>query len=88
MLQEESPERRGKLKTIAEDLIQRGVEKGLRQGLERGKADLLGKQIVARFPKLPDEVYPKIQKLSVERLDVLGTELWKMHQWQELERFF
>jgi len=36
VIQDVSPERRDKMKTIAEDLIQRGVEKGLKQGLKEG----------------------------------------------------
>ncbi|HRW93412.1 MAG TPA: DUF4351 domain-containing protein, partial [Thermotogota bacterium] len=68
--------------------IEEGMEKGLEKGMEKGKADLLWKQILARFPKVPEQVRPKIQALSAERLDVLGTELWNMQEWQELERFF
>ena len=73
--------------TIAEKLIQEGMEKGITKGMEKGKEELIWKQITKKFPKISYDYYEKVKGLRADQLDILGLELIDMKDPQELDRF-
>ncbi len=74
-----SEERSEKMQTIADMLRQ--------EGMEKGKEELLWKQITKKFPKIPYTYYEKVKTLRVDQLDILGLELMDMKDPKELDRF-
>ena len=48
---------------------------------------LFWKQLLARFQEAKDDVRQKLMNLSGDRLGVLGMELWKILNGQDLEKF-
>lgn len=100
VIKEVSEERGEKMLTIAERLINEGMEKGMekgrQEGMEKGmekgknvgKEELLWKQILKKFPKTQRTYYEKVKTLSTDQLDILGLELIDMKDPKELDRFF
>ena len=66
------------MQTIAEWLIQDGMEKGREQ--------LLWKQISKKFPQVPKAYYEKLKTLTIDQLDNLGLELMDMQNEEELKK--
>ena len=60
------------MKTIADELMERGEEKGLEKGLEKGRkeelVDTLKFFLEKKFGELPDELIEKIESSSIEDL--------------------
>nr|HPG99193.1 DUF4351 domain-containing protein [Thermotogota bacterium] len=73
-----SVERSERMQTIAEWLIQDGMEKGREQ--------LLWKQISKKFPQVPKAYYEKLKTLTIDQLDNLGLELMDMQNEEELKK--
>ena len=79
-----SEERSEKMQTIADMLRQEGMEKGI----EKGREELLWKQISKKFPKVSEKYYEKLKSLTIEQLDALGLELIDMTNEEELKKIF
>ena len=62
-----------------------GMEKGLQQGLHKGKEDLLARQIRRRFGAVAPEVTECLGKLASDELDELGEALFDFTSLTELE---
>ncbi len=68
--------------TLAERLIDRGMKKGL----EMGKADVILKQIIKKFPNLQAAYLDKLKQLDEIRLDILALELLDIQSEEELKK--
>ena len=67
--------------TLAERLIDRGMKKGL----EIGKADVIWKQMIKKFPNLQAAYLDKLKQLDEIRLDILALELLDIQSEEELK---
>jgi len=67
--------------TLAERLIDRGMKKGL----EMGKADVIWKQMIKKFPNLQAAYLDKLKQLDEIRLDILALELLDIQSEEELK---
>ncbi len=65
-----------------------GREEGISIGLTKGKADLLIKQLIKKFKKLPENYKVKILNLSQESLEVLGGDIFDLEKVEDLEQYF
>jgi hypothetical protein len=74
-----SEERSEKTQTIADMLRQ--------EGMEKGREELLWKQISKKFPKVSKKYYEKLKSLTIEQLDALGLELIDMKNEEELKKY-
>ncbi|MGB4201148.1 MAG: DUF4351 domain-containing protein [Thermotogaceae bacterium] len=68
--------------TLAERLIDRGMKKGL----EMGKADVIWKQMIKKFPNLQAAYLDKLKQLDEIRLDILALELLDIQSEEELKK--
>jgi flagellar biosynthesis/type III secretory pathway protein FliH len=85
--------------TLAERLIDKGMQKGresglkeglaegLASGVEKGKNEMLWKQMIKKFPNLPSIYLEKLKQLDVARLDLLALELLDMQKQEDLDRY-
>lgn len=64
------------------------VEDGIKKGKEEGKAELLIKQLIKKFKKLPDEYQKNIKELSPESLEIIATDIFELESVEELKRYF
>ena len=58
-----------RFETWAEEFEQRGIEKGIEQGIIKGETLLLQRLLVKRFGPLPDDVVHQISQASVAQID-------------------
>lgn len=65
-----------------------GIEEGKIEGKMEGKADLLIKQLVKKFKKLPKEYIEKIRLLPEENIELIGTEIFDLEKVSDLEKYF
>jgi len=77
-----SEERGEQIMTLAERLIDRGMKKGL----EIGKADVIWKQMIKKFPNLQAAYLDKLKQLDEIRLDILALELLDIQSEEELKK--
>ncbi len=82
-----SEERGEQIMTLAERLIDKGMQKGIASGVEKGKNEMLWKQMIKKFPNLPSVYLEKLKQLDVARLDVLALELLDMQKQEDLDRY-
>lgn len=64
------------------------IEDGIKKGKEEGKAELLIKQLIKKFKKLPDEYQKNIKELSPESLEIIATDIFELESVEELKRYF
>ena len=76
-----SEERGEQIMTLAKRLIDRGMKKGL----EMGKADVIWKQMIKKFPNLQAAYLDKLKQLDEIRLDILALELLDIQSEEELK---
>lgn len=57
-------------------------------GIKKGKAELLIKQLIKKFKKLPDEYQKNIKELSPESLEIIATDIFELESVEELKRYF
>ncbi len=60
---------------------------GKEAGLEKGKAELLIKQLMKKFKILPDEYKEKIRNLSGDVIEHIGTEIFDMESLEDLKKY-
>ena len=56
-------------------------------GKAEGKAELLIKQLVKKFKKIPEEYKVKIRELSEETIEIIGTDIFELNDLEELEKY-
>jgi len=57
------------------------------EGKEKGKSELLIKQLIKKFGILPDEYKEKIRNLSEAAIENIGTEIFDMESLEELKKY-
>ncbi|NME96523.1 DUF4351 domain-containing protein [Clostridium cochlearium] len=77
---------------LGKSLIQEGIEKGKDEGIEKGKdegkAELLIKQLMKKFKKLPNGYKEKIKALPKETIELIATDIFELNSIEELEQYF
>ncbi|MHC1682290.1 MAG: DUF4351 domain-containing protein [Clostridiaceae bacterium] len=57
-------------------------------GITEGKADLLIKQLMKKFKKVPEEYKVKIKNLPSETLELIAIDIFELKAIDELEQYF
>ena len=60
---------------------------GLQEGMAKAKSEMLIKQLIKKFNKLPDDYKLKIKRTSNDTLDVLLTEIFDMESINDLDKY-
>ncbi|WP_346931233.1 DUF4351 domain-containing protein [Clostridium sp.] len=60
---------------------------GKEESLEKGKAELLIKQLMKKFKILPDEYKEKIRNLSGDVIEHICTEIFDMESLEDLKKY-
>ncbi|HNW47824.1 MAG TPA: DUF4351 domain-containing protein, partial [Thermotogota bacterium] len=66
-------------------LAKRLIDRGMKKGLEMGKADVIWKQMIKKFPNLQAAYLDKLKQLDEIRLDILALELLDIQSEEELK---
>ena len=74
--------------SLAERLIQQGVEEGEVIGLKKGKATLLMKQINKRFGGIPPALEDKLRASRPEVVDQFGESLFDFQSLEDVEKWW
>ncbi|WP_434305019.1 DUF4351 domain-containing protein [Clostridium botulinum] len=64
------------------------IEEGIQKGKEKGKAELLIKQLMRKFKKVPNEYKEKIKLLPEETIELIATDIFELNSIEELEQYF
>lgn len=64
-----------------------GIEKGIQQGIHKGKEDLLTIQLEQRLSTLPENITARLDQLTSEQLDDLGKVLFGFASLADLEQW-
>jgi hypothetical protein len=64
-----------------------GVEKGIEIGVGKGKADLLWRLLLRKFPKIDSIYYEKIKRLDSTKIDMISMELFDMKNIEVLDKY-
>lgn len=67
---------------------QEGKKEGLKEGGTKGKADILIKQLIKKFNKLPEAYKDNIKNLSEDTLEVIALNIFDLEKAEDLERYF
>jgi len=59
-----------------------------KRGIEKGKAELLIKQLLKKFKNLPAEYEDKIMNLPINAIDKIGMDIFDINSVEELEEYF
>lgn len=68
-------------------MIEEMKEKVKKEGMEKGKAELLIKQLIKKFKVLPDDYKTKLLTLPDKTLEVIGTEIFDMESVEDLKKY-
>lgn len=60
----------------------------LEDGMNRGKAELLIKQLMKKFKKVPTEYKEKIMSLPQETLELIATDIFDLNSIEDLNQYF
>ena len=74
--------------SLAERLIQQGVEEGRDLGVEEGKAAILMKQINKRFGRIPPALEHKLRASKTEVVDQFGESLFDFQSLEDVEKWW
>ncbi|WBW95231.1 DUF4351 domain-containing protein [Oceanirhabdus sp. W0125-5] len=74
-------------KMIYEDGVKAGEDRGKAIGKAEGNAELIIKQLVKKFKKIPEEYKIKIKELPQETLDVLGMDIFDLNSVEDVEKY-
>jgi len=73
------------IKLGIEQGIEQGIEKGIARGEHQGKESLLAMQLERRFSTLPADFGERLDRLSNDQLNELGTALFDFESLAELD---
>ena len=69
---------------LGKSFIQEGIEKGRKEW----KAELLIKQLIKKFKKVPDGYKDKIKTLPEETLEIIILDIFELNSVKNLEKYF
>ena len=72
---------------VGKMIYEEGRAEGLEKGVNKGKADLLLKQLIKKFKVIPNDYKDKIMNLSQESIEVIGTEIFDMDSIEDLKKY-
>jgi hypothetical protein len=55
---------------------------------DEAKAEMLLKQLMKKFKKLPEEYKNKIKGLSEDTLEIIATDIFELERVEDLEKYF
>jgi hypothetical protein len=58
------------------------------EGIEKGIAEILIKQLTKKFKIIPEEYKEKIRSLPQDVLEIIGTEIFDINSIDELKKYF
>lgn len=64
------------------------MEEAMTEGAEKGKSELLIKQLTKKFKHLPEEYEDKIKGLSVEVLEEIAMDIFELEKVDDLKKYF
>ncbi|BDR68570.1 hypothetical protein K144316041_p10730 (plasmid) [Clostridium tetani] len=73
---------------IGRMIVEESIEKGRAEGIEEGKTEILIKQLIKKFKKVPEEYIQKIKTLSIDTIDIIALEIFDMEDIKDLEKYF
>lgn len=74
-------------RSLIEEGIEKGIEKGREKGREEGKSQMLIKQLMKKFKRLPEEYKNKIKQLPEETLELIGMDIFDLESVEDLEKY-
>jgi hypothetical protein len=63
-------------------------EEGMEEGLEKGKVDLLIRQLIKKFKIVPEYYKKQLMTLPQETIEIIGTEIFDIESIEELKKYF
>lgn len=63
-------------------------DEGISEGIVKGKSQLVIKQLINKFKKIPNNYVENIRNLSDDTLDVIATHIFDMDKVEDLEKYF
>jgi len=63
-------------------------EEGMEEGIEKGKVDLLIRQLIKKFKIVPEDYKKQLMTLPQETIEIIGTEIFDMKSVEELKKYF
>lgn len=57
------------------------------RGKAEGRAELLWKMVMKKFPKIPAQYYEKVKQMNADQMENFGLEILDMKDPEELDRF-
>lgn len=70
--------------TMAQELMRRGQEKGIVQGVHQGEAAMIIRQLNRRFHQVPESYLSQIQQADAETLLVWGERILEAKTLEEV----
>ena len=70
-----------------QEILKEGLERGEKQGLQRGETNLILRQLRRRFGEIEFSLKQKIQNLSIAQLELLGESLLDFSELQDLVNY-
>ena len=80
-------DKKGQMSLARKEGIEIGREEGIGIGREEGIGILVKRQIRRKFREIPPKVQTQIEQLSLEKLDILGDEIFDLATIAELENW-
>ena len=68
-------------------IIKEMKEKVRKEGIEKGKADLLMKLLLAKFKSIPENYENKIKELPDKVLDEIASNIFDMNSIEDLKKY-
>ena len=80
-------DKKGQMSLARKEGIEIGREEGIGIGREEGIGILVKRQIRRKFREIPPKVQTQIEQLSLEKLDILGNEIFDLATIADLENW-
>ena len=71
-----------------EEAKREGKKEGIKEGKGLGMATLIEMQLVNKFKSIPDEYRKRLRELSEDKLKKIGSKIFEMEEFKELEDYF
>ncbi|OAA83846.1 hypothetical protein WY13_02975 [Clostridium ljungdahlii] len=63
-------------------------DEGIEEGKTKGKSEIIIRQILKKFKKVPQEYIYRIKCLSDETLECIATDIFDMESVEDLKKYF